>query len=298
MLFNNCILILAFVGTIMAFGERQSPINIQHGATKFNGLLAGLDITKTKNGKGDDQNDGKRDSIVSTLFNIIQHGANKFNGLLAGSEITKTKNTKGDDQTETWTVKNDGKGVTMTPISHSFSFVQMPENEKFNLLQFHFHWRGSEHQLNGELYPAEVHLVHQSQTNSSQLAVIGFLFETVDNDNENLEPLVKHLKDIPDYKNLISTTDFELGSMFPMTIDKYYRYEGSLTTPSYAEIVDWYVVESPKIVISNYQILQFQKLVGSSGKLVLNNAREIQALNGRIVQRNFDHFLNLIRRSY
>ena len=94
------------------------------------------------------------------------------------------------------------------------------------------------------------------------------IFKTVDNDNQNLQTLVETLKDIPEYKNLVSTTDFELASLFPTTIDKYYRYPGSLTTPEYNEIVEWYVVESPKIVISDHQILQFQNLLGSSGKPV------------------------------
>lgn len=67
--------------------------------------------------------------------------------------------------------------VSLAPISVKYSFVQMPENITFNLLQWHFHWHGSEHQLNGRYYPAEIHMVHQSEANSSRLAVIGILLE-------------------------------------------------------------------------------------------------------------------------
>lgn len=65
----------------------------------------------------------------------------------------------------------------LTPFNSNYSFTQMPEGQQFNLLQWHIHWRGSEHQLNGRYYPAEIHLVHQSASNSSQLAVVGFFIE-------------------------------------------------------------------------------------------------------------------------
>jgi len=51
-----------------------------------------------------------------------------------------------------------------------------PENQQYKLLQMHFHWRGSEHRINGKRYAAELHLVHQSKKNPSKLAVLGFLF--------------------------------------------------------------------------------------------------------------------------
>jgi len=50
-----------------------------------------------------------------------------------------------------------------------------PEYDTYNLLQMHFHWRGSEHRINGKRYAAELHLVHANQ-DSSKLAVLGFLF--------------------------------------------------------------------------------------------------------------------------
>lgn len=48
------------------------------------------------------------------------------------------------------------------------------DGEAFNLLQFHMHFL-SEHTLNGEHFPVEIHLVHQAD--SGQLAVVGILIE-------------------------------------------------------------------------------------------------------------------------
>lgn len=51
--------------------------------------------------------------------------------------------------------------------------------EEFKLLQLHFHWRGSEHFVNGIKYAGELHLVHQSKTNQGQFSVIGFLIQVI-----------------------------------------------------------------------------------------------------------------------
>ena len=38
-----------------------------------------------------------------------------------------------------------------------------PEYQPYKMLQMHFHWRGSEHKVNGKNYAAELHLVHRSE---------------------------------------------------------------------------------------------------------------------------------------
>jgi carbonic anhydrase len=53
--------------------------------------------------------------------------------------------------------------------------MMTPENTTYRLLQMHFHWRGSEHYIDGHKFAAELHLVHQSQENSNKFAVLGFL---------------------------------------------------------------------------------------------------------------------------
>ena len=66
--------------------------------------------------------------------------------------------------------------MVVTPINKDFSFKMQPENEKYKLLQMHFHWRGSEHYVDGHRFAAELHLVHQSVNDSEKFAVLGFLF--------------------------------------------------------------------------------------------------------------------------
>ena len=68
-----------------------------------------------------------------------------------------------------------------TPLNNKeFSFVMNPENEEYKLLQLHFHWRGSEHLINGRKFAGELHMVHQSKTDQNKLAVLAFFVEVID----------------------------------------------------------------------------------------------------------------------
>ena len=66
--------------------------------------------------------------------------------------------------------------MVISPINKEFSFKIQPENEEYKLLQMHFHWRGSEHFVDGHRFAAELHLVHQNIKDDSKYAVLGFLF--------------------------------------------------------------------------------------------------------------------------
>ena len=63
-------------------------------------------------------------------------------------------------------------------------------------------------------------------------------------------------------------------------LNKFYRYPGSLTTPTCTENVIWTVFEEP-VVFNDDKLLVFRT------SLFTENFREPQPLNGRIVYRNF-----------
>ena len=58
---------------------------------------------------------------------------------------------------------------------------------------------------------------------------------------------------------------------------RYYTYDGSLTTPPYSETVTWGVLAQVRLA-SRAQIRRLLELEG-------NNARHIQPLHGRTVER-------------
>ena len=143
------------------------------------------------------------------------------------------------------------------------------QGERFQFLQMHFHWHGSEHELNGKHFPAELHMVHISLDSPvKKLAVVGVFLAIVEEDNDDLKPLVDGLKNIRDYKSE-TEIEFSLKELVPAQITNYYRYNGSLTTPTCDEIVIWNVVDSSVIIgVSEAQLIEFQTIRDPNGNEV------------------------------
>ncbi|RNA32927.1 carbonic anhydrase 4-like [Brachionus plicatilis] len=189
---------------------------------------------------------------------------------------------------ETWQVKNNGHSVVMSVKDRNFFFKTRPEGMEYKFLQMHFHWRGSEHYVDGHRFAGELHLVHQSVTDESKFAVIGFLLRQTNHDNENLKPLVNILTNIVEYGATANISDFSLGNLIPFNLKNYYRYSGSLTTPGCDEVVEWHLMDNPLLDISDEQILDFQSIQDKNGFLIITNSRPIQELNDRVVKRSFE----------
>ncbi|XP_068234635.1 uncharacterized protein [Palaemon carinicauda] len=166
----------------------------------------------------------------------------------------------------------------------------------YTFLQFHFHWgsdntKGSEHLVNGKSYPCELHLVHykteygnaaEAIKHADGLAVLGVFLELSAVDNPNLTPLLDGFSHIHDAGSEHSITPTALASFLPFMVEGFYRYQGSLTTPTCNEIVTWTVFKQP-ITISAAQMVQFRTLYDDYGHLIVNNYRPVQPLNGRTV---------------
>uniref|UniRef100_A0A8D2Q529 Carbonic anhydrase n=1 Tax=Varanus komodoensis TaxID=61221 RepID=A0A8D2Q529_VARKO len=183
---------------------------------------------------------------------------------------------------------------------------------KFRALQFHFHWgdldrNGSEHMVDGRQYPMEMHLVHvntkykttnEAKGHPNGLAVLSFLFKVSETDNTNYNTIIAGLKNISragsnDYVDLAST--FSLRNLLPSmaSLSKYYRYKGSLTTPSCEEVVVWTVFEE-EVPISKQQVRREQQICNLPQRplKMANNFRPPQPLNRRKVYASRDATLS------
>ncbi|RNA33998.1 carbonic anhydrase 4-like [Brachionus plicatilis] len=164
-----------------------------------------------------------------------------------------------------WNVVNNGHSISASPIPTESNkpFIRGSDfTERYNLLNFHFHWgfniyQGSEHLLNGNKFPLEVHLVHQSP--SGKIAVLGFFFEIAPQKNPKLDKIISvaNIKNKTDIRQI----DFSLFSMLPaagavLNRRGYFRYSGSFTTPPCTEGVTWTVFRM-KIPISKEQVEKF-----------------------------------------
>ena len=67
---------------------------------------------------------------------------------------------------------------------------------------------------------------------------------------------------------------------------RYSTYDGSLTTPGCFEVVKWINFMTP-LEVSSAQLDQFRTLMDGKGKMIHDNFRSPQPLNGRTVE----HFL-------
>ena len=72
-------------------------------------------------------------------------------------------------------------------------------------------------------------------------------------------------KRVQPYNTTTEVEPFRLRNILPMRVENYFRYSGSLTTPGCDEIVNWVVVESPVIKMSEDQLVQLQTLQNVNG---------------------------------
>ncbi len=147
-------------------------------------------------------------------------------------------------------------------------------SEAFQLLQFHFH-TPSEHRVDGEEFPLEMHLVHRNS--DDELMVVGVLIRE-GAAHATLDRIFGELPGQPGDHETVNR--FELPGLLPHRLQSV-RYSGSLTTPPFTEPVAWVVMDEP-IEMSAEQIEAFQELFEEG------NSREPQPLNGRTVATDAD----------
>ncbi len=145
------------------------------------------------------------------------------------------------------------------------------DGESYELVQFHFH-KPSEEKINGKAYDMVVHLVHQSK--GGKLAVIAVLMEA-GKEQKLIRTLWTHLpleQEKPVVREDVKIDPMQLIPPKP----GYYTFLGSLTTPPCTEGVLWLVMKTP-IQVSKEQLASF-------ATVYKNNARPVQATNGRVIK--------------
>lgn len=160
-------------------------------------------------------------------------------------------------------------GHTIQVNYQSGSLLEL-DGESYELVQFHFH-HPSEHKVNDENFPMELHLVHQNEKGS--LAVVG-VFLKQGEANKALEAIWEVLPEKQGKEQIIPNVEINAFELLP-TDQVFYRYYGSLTTPPCSEKVNWIVYQEP-IEVSTAQVQKFAKLFPI-------NARPVQNLNRRFL---------------
>ena len=143
------------------------------------------------------------------------------------------------------------------------------DDKSYALVQFHFH-APSEHTVDGERFPMEMHFVHQATDGA--LAVMGVLIDEGAY-NPGITPLWAHLPHGPGTETTIEIPAGFANHIFPEAGSGFFHYDGSLTTPPCSESVKWYVRKTPT-QLSKDQIAAFTAVYD-------HNNRPLQALGNR-----------------
>ncbi|KAL6098792.1 uncharacterized protein ACO6RY_17862 [Pungitius sinensis] len=204
----------------------------------------------------------------------------------------------------------DRINITVQNKGHSAHFV-LPQSVQltggalpgqYRAAQFHFHWGangrpGSEHTIDGERYPMELHIVHikepygslvEAEHDMAGIALLAFLFEETPGDHPHLDPVIAALGRVQNKGNSTVIPNFQLSDIIPSAKDlhSYYRYVGSMTTPGCEQVVAWTLFHR-KLSVSSRQLDDIVRQCRFwTGQPMTDIFRPTQPLDGRVVYRS------------
>lgn len=119
------------------------------------------------------------------------------------------------------------------------------------------------------------------------LAVLAAFLQEGPEENSAYEQLLSHLGEIADEDSETWVPGLDVSALLPSDLNRYFRYEGSLTTPPCAQGVVWTVFnETVKLSAKQLHTLS-DSLWGPDDSRLQLNFRATQPLNGRIIEASF-----------
>ncbi|KAK7134271.1 hypothetical protein R3I93_017626 [Phoxinus phoxinus] len=223
------------------------------------------------------------------------------------SNLTSFNFTGFDDNSTFLTINNTGEYVVVTLNGSKMAVQGGDLPVKYSPVEFHLHWgngnssNGSEHTVNGKQYPMELQILNVNSkynaslpaalaaNDSTALAILSFFIEGVaQNQTNKWTNLTSLLGSITGSGNSTSINQTSMNSLLEgVDRTKYYRYQGSYTTPNCSEVVIWTVfkdtIKVSQDVINSFTAIKFKGVGGLAPANMTNNFRGVQPLNGRNV---------------
>ncbi|XP_018024982.1 carbonic anhydrase-related protein 10 [Hyalella azteca] len=159
---------------------------------------------------------------------------------------------------------------------------------------------GSEHQINGNAFPAELQLygfnadlypnMSEAQQNSNGIVGVSVMIQIGQSGNDEFRILSSGFNKIVYRGDRSAVKHISLAGLLPLT-QHYMTYDGSTTHPGCWETTTWLLMNKP-IYITKQELLALRQLYQGDRTLpktkMANNFRPVKALHHRTVRTNID----------